>query len=101
MTDLRGLAARLSVLEVEIQQWIAEHSDGQPASHDSIAALMAVKSAVDRIRPLLWIQLRRLGVQGVADEEETTPPPSDVAAIMATAGLTPDEVPKRFIRQRK
>ncbi len=91
MVDLHRLEAHLTALEIEIHGWIAQHSDGRPAAHESISDLVALKAAVDRIRPLMWIQLRRLGIAEV--DGNSSQPPADVAKIMAVAGLEPSGPP--------
>lgn len=102
MVDLRHLQEQLRALEIEIHGWIAQHADGKPPAHASVSELVALKAVVDRIRPLLWIQLRRLGVP-VMDEPgaNAPPPPSYVADLMATAGLDPVEISRRFAERKK
>ncbi len=101
MVDLRHIQEQLRALEIEIHGWIAQHANGKPPSHASVSDLVAVKAVVDRIRPLLWIQLRRLGVQGIEEDPNAAPPPSYVAELMATAGLDPVEIPRRLTEQKK
>lgn len=87
MLDLKTLEGQLTALEDELHRRIEDCLDAASGEFTSPGQMLRLKSAVDRVRPLLWIYLHRQGVSFSQEQENHSDPPNNVQRLMANAGL--------------
>ena len=77
MLNLQTLESQLEALELDLHRKIAGGASDEFASSDRV---IRIKSAIDRIRPLLWIYLHRQGAPLFHEQAANTDVPRKSSA---------------------